>query len=114
MCLGRTGGTSFFALRRERPPARYGAATTAAENWDEIVSDLAPISKGDHYAAFVTGLSTTRGSSSPRVARRRRAGEAAETSPAPPRAHLIHDPLELGRTRSGFHKNCSVLREGCY
>jgi photosystem II stability/assembly factor-like uncharacterized protein len=52
MCL-EDWGTS-FSLFAATATGEVWCSDDGGERWDEIVSGLAPISKGDHYAAFVT------------------------------------------------------------
>ena len=38
----------------QRSLVRCGAVTDGGEQWTEVISGLAPISKGNHYVAFAT------------------------------------------------------------
>ena len=52
MCLDDWGdGFSLFAATAT---GEVWCSDDGGEHWDEVASGLAPISKGDHYAAFVT------------------------------------------------------------
>jgi photosystem II stability/assembly factor-like uncharacterized protein len=52
MCL-EDWGTS-FSLFAATATGEVWCSDDGGEHWNEVVSGLAPISKGDHYAAFVT------------------------------------------------------------
>ena len=52
MCLEDWGES--FSLFGATATGEVWCSDDGGEHWNEVVSGLAPISKGDHYAAFVT------------------------------------------------------------
>ncbi|PYN19971.1 MAG: glycosyl hydrolase, partial [Candidatus Rokuibacteriota bacterium] len=52
MCLEDWGDS--FAIFAATATGEVWCSDDGGEHWREAVSGLAPISKGDHYAAFVT------------------------------------------------------------
>jgi len=52
MCLDDWGES--FSLFAATATGEVWCSEDGGEHWTEVISDLAPISKGNHYAAFVT------------------------------------------------------------
>jgi photosystem II stability/assembly factor-like uncharacterized protein len=52
MCLEDWGQS--FSVFAATATGEVWASEDGGEHWNEVVAGLAPISKGDHYAAFVT------------------------------------------------------------
>jgi photosystem II stability/assembly factor-like uncharacterized protein len=52
MCLEDWGKS--FSLFAATATGEVWCSADGGEHWSEIISDLAPVSKGNHYAAFVT------------------------------------------------------------
>jgi len=52
MCLEDWGDS--FSVFAATATGEVWCSDDGGEHWSEVVTGLAPISKGDHYAAFVT------------------------------------------------------------